>query len=223
MNLKIYLPFALLIFGLAACKNNNSVDPEFNYDAMLTKQSTSTLKEISKITFPGIKTEEKNQTTVVSTSANSNSNDANIILNPAHGQPGHRCEIAVGAPLNNTPVSITNQNQANAIVASAKSNANNTDKILNPAHGQPGHRCDIAVGASLNNIPATLSQQKQPVTIKPKTKVITAPGMNPPHGEPGHRCDIGVGTPLSRATAKKDSAGRDAKSISTTVVDSTKN
>lgn len=24
-------------------------------------------------------------------------------LNPAHGQPGHRCDIAVGAPLNSAP------------------------------------------------------------------------------------------------------------------------
>jgi len=24
-------------------------------------------------------------------------------MNPAHGQPGHRCDIAVGAPLNSKP------------------------------------------------------------------------------------------------------------------------
>jgi len=26
-----------------------------------------------------------------------------VALNPAHGQPGHRCDIAVGAPLNSAP------------------------------------------------------------------------------------------------------------------------
>ncbi len=213
MNSKIFLPFALLIFGLAACKNNNSVDPEFDYDSGLTTQSTNILKEKSKITLPGIKTDENNQTTVVSTSANLNSNDANKVLNPAHGQPGHRCEIAVGAPLNNTPASITNQNQTAAVLASPKSN--DTSKPVNPAHGQPGHRCN-AVGATPNNIPATLSQQKQTAVVKPK--IITAPGMNPPHGEPGHLCGIGVGTPLNQATAKKDTA----KTILTTVIDSAK-
>ena len=27
-------------------------------------------------------------------------NTAGVTLNPAHGQPGHRCDITVGAPLN---------------------------------------------------------------------------------------------------------------------------
>jgi hypothetical protein len=29
-------------------------------------------------------------------------------MNPAHGQPGHRCEIAVGAPLNSKPEPLKN-------------------------------------------------------------------------------------------------------------------
>ena len=29
--------------------------------------------------------------------------DGSVALNPAHGQPGHRCDIAVGAPLNSAP------------------------------------------------------------------------------------------------------------------------
>lgn len=53
-----------------------------------------------------------------------------VALNPAHGQPGHRCDIAVGQPLNSQP-----KPQNNAKV--------------NPPHGQPGHRCDLAVGAPL--------------------------------------------------------------------------
>lgn len=57
--------------------------------------------------------------------------NANVALNPAHGQPGHRCDIAVGQPLNSQPKQETNAN-------------------VNPPHGQPGHRCDLAVGAPLN-------------------------------------------------------------------------
>lgn len=53
-----------------------------------------------------------------------------VTLNPPHGEPGHRCDIAVGQPLNSAPVQQTNAN-------------------VNPPHGQPGHRCDLAVGAPL--------------------------------------------------------------------------
>lgn len=53
-----------------------------------------------------------------------------IVLNPAHGQPGHRCDIAVGQPLNSKPEKKVSGN-------------------MNPAHGQPGHRCDLPVGAPL--------------------------------------------------------------------------
>ena len=52
-----------------------------------------------------------------------------VALNPPHGQPGHRCDIAVGQPLDSKP-------------------AQNSGKV-NPPHGQPGHRCDLAVGAPL--------------------------------------------------------------------------
>src|SRR5690606_6869366 len=53
-------------------------------------------------------------------------------INPPHGQPGHRCDIAVGAPLGGN--SMLN---------------NDASVTLNPPHGQVGHRCDIAVGAPL--------------------------------------------------------------------------
>ncbi len=82
--------------------------------------------------------------------------DGSVALNPAHGQPGHRCEIPVGAPLNgesttpeikatqSSPV-IMNQNSTSPV------NTNSSTANLNPAHGQPGHRCEIPVGAPLNN------------------------------------------------------------------------
>jgi len=28
-------------------------------------------------------------------------------MNPPHGEPGHRCDIAVGAPLNSKPATVT--------------------------------------------------------------------------------------------------------------------
>jgi hypothetical protein len=81
-------------------------------------------------------------------------------VNPAHGLPGHRCDIQVGAPLPaaGSPVT-TPAVQAGPTVESVTpppppstivSPVAGKGKAINPAHGQPGHRCDIAVGAPLN-------------------------------------------------------------------------
>ncbi len=78
-------------------------------------------------------------------------------LNPAHGLAGHRCDLPVGAPLNNaasaSPVS------ASPAPAQAPQNINITPAQpaaaapaglkVNPAHGVPGHRCDLQVGAPI--------------------------------------------------------------------------
>jgi len=79
-------------------------------------------------------------------------NYAGAALNPQHGQPGHRCDIAVGAPLN-SPQS----NASSSVVipptttATAPVVKTNTAEVkLNPKHGEPGHRCDLAVGAPLD-------------------------------------------------------------------------
>lgn len=67
-------------------------------------------------------------------------------LNPAHGQPNHRCDIQVGAPLN-SPVQPMQQTLPSAPFLPA-TGAQGSVKI-NPAHGQPGHDCAVAVGAPL--------------------------------------------------------------------------
>jgi len=108
-------------------------------------------------------------------------------LNPAHGQPGHRCDIAVGAPLNSAP---TQQGQtANAqpvqtvqmnpsqqqVVTTTTAAPVKVAKGMNPSHGQPGHRCDIPVGAPLNSpvakpvaaTPAQTGSTSQNFTVTP--------------------------------------------------------
>lgn len=93
-------------------------------------------------------------------------------MNPPHGEPGHRCDISVGAPLTSAPnptskpaattgsANVTSmespvQNtplvpalQNSAITPAAKPAASFTGKV-NPAHGQPGHDCKVAVGQPL--------------------------------------------------------------------------
>ncbi len=74
-----------------------------------------------------------------------------IALNPKHGEPGHRCDIAVGAPLN-SPVQPSQQTvptvQPVPIQPKTLTNSIGTAKV-NPPHGQPGHDCAIPVGAPL--------------------------------------------------------------------------
>ena len=76
-------------------------------------------------------------------------------MNPSHGQPGHRCDIPVGAPLNSpvaanstTPQVVSNSGQT---VTTTTMSTAKTPKGMNPPHGQPGHRCDIPVGAPLDS------------------------------------------------------------------------
>ncbi|MFD2245018.1 hypothetical protein [Pontibacter ruber] len=70
----------------------------------------------------------------------------NVALNPAHGQPGHRCDIEVGAPLNLPARPNLNPPTTVAPSTSQPQVAPGT----NPPHGYPGHDCSVAVGAPLN-------------------------------------------------------------------------
>ena len=138
-------------------------------------------------------------------------------LNPPHGKPGHRCDIAVGQPLSSKPA--TQPSTAfNPVTITPTPSTNPTKPFtvpviqpaagLNPPHGKPGHRCDLRVGQPLDSKPATQpSTAFNPETITPTpttnpTKPFTVPviqpaaGLNPPHGKPGHRCDLRVGEPL---------------------------
>lgn len=90
--------------------------------------------------------------------------------NPAHGQPGHRCDIKVGDPLpfNNASTTAT---------PAAKTTTSVTPKLNQPA---------------TTPAPSVIQQPQQAATTG-----VTAPGFsgkpNPAHGQPGHRCDIKVG------------------------------
>jgi hypothetical protein len=83
-------------------------------------------------------------------------------VNPAHGQPGHNCAIAVGAPLSSAPTAkpapapVQAQTVSSPLVTAAQPTpvanaapAGNPKGKVNPAHGQPGHNCAVAVGAPL--------------------------------------------------------------------------
>ncbi|MFN3754699.1 hypothetical protein [Flavobacterium sp.] len=94
-------------------------------------------------------------------------------MNPPHGQPGHRCDIAVGAPLNSPPGN-ANQPKAGSAITQQIDPSKFTTQTTQPSA-----------------TPAILSPDGTPTTT-------TAPGMNPPHGEEGHQCGIAVGAPLPK-------------------------
>lgn len=90
-------------------------------------------------------------------------------MNPPHGQAGHRCDIAVGAPLSSPPgKAATPPAQPTTITPTQ------TTTTTTPA------------------APAILNTPAAPATP-------TAPGMNPPHGQEGHLCSIAVGAPLPKS------------------------
>lgn len=84
---------------------------------------------------------------------------SSVKLNPAHGMPGHRCDISVGAPLDSKPsqpatnTAVNTSSTPTQVTPPPVVLPQATTKGLNPAHGQPGHRCDIAVGAPLDSKP----------------------------------------------------------------------
>lgn len=125
----------------------------------------------------------------------------NLIFNPPHGQAGHTCALAVGAPLNQTAgVQPQKSISPQPVTVPASAVINTSGKKLNPKHGAPGHRCDIAVGAPLDSKPTQVVTTTQPaVTQVPAVKV--GKGLNPPHGQPNHRCDLAVGAPLKSKPA----------------------
>jgi len=111
------------------------------------------------VSMTSCKNEEKseapsNQTEVPA----SNTSNTTAALNPAHGQPGHRCEIPVGAPLDGSATSTNTQTQAQPQMTNGTSpvrvnNSGTTTSsgtaMKNPPHGQPGHDCAVPVGADL--------------------------------------------------------------------------
>ncbi|MGE5519114.1 MAG: hypothetical protein ACM3VS_04230 [Candidatus Dadabacteria bacterium] len=185
-----------LLLALISCTNNKA--PEQQYVPLkdvLQQQYPSTATGKSTMFNTAAGADSAKGTTVPGVLGSAPPAAGQVAINPPHGQPGHRCEIPVGMPLDSKPADASANNQAAASGIIPVNNTSVTAKGLNPPHGQPGHRCDIAVGAPLDSKPVTSPVQNAVATTTPK-------GMNPPHGQPGHRCDIAVGAPLNSKPAQ---------------------
>lgn len=167
----VFLTFTLYIFimkkiifggmilaGLSAC--NTGVSDDKNVTRPETVPANTKTAEPLNLSGKQSLDQPVNSTQQVpvtnSKQANPAATQGKVALNPAHGQPGHRCDIAVGAPLNSPP-QITTNNQVSAqpnpitvnpVVNTPAQKVSGNQK-LNPAHGQPGHDCAIPVGQPL--------------------------------------------------------------------------
>ena len=121
-------------------------------------------------------------------------------MNPPHGEPGHRCEIQVGAPLSSAPTGVagaptvqSNKPGVHQTITPSTSGAKTaTAKGMNPPHGETGHRCDISVGAPLNSAPtskttpvqnkeaANITQIKSPVQNTPVVSALQNTAISTP-------------------------------------------
>ena len=184
--------FPVAFVSLVACNNGRAYNPDTKIESSQAGQANLPAQQAGATTT-GTNPE-------VATAPTTPVTGASAKINPAHGQPGHRCDIAVGAPIpptvnqpaaGNQPVTTVNAplniaplqtGQATAQpVATAPAPPPATGKGLNPAHGQPGHRCDIAVGAPLDSKPVSAPAVTTPVTTQPGsiTSVPKPVAVNP--------------------------------------------
>ena len=109
-------------------------------------------------------------------------NNAEVMLNPRHGEPFHRCDIPVGAPLDSPPASTARQTTNNAVQTSTPQPSGSAPSVANnPMAPTVENAMRMNSTQGRNTAPANSG---------------TKPRLNPPHGQPWHRCDIAVGSPL---------------------------
>ena len=159
--------FAIIIVSVlfSACSNSNNNE---GTSATTTEQGLITdTASVGSVSPAQVQSLDTNGSLTTSGALNNASQKGASAggLNPAHGEPGHICDIAVGAPLNsqlapkNTPVITAPTPNAAPTLSPATPTATPvtpspaaaviTAPGMNPPHGQPGHDCDIAVGAPL--------------------------------------------------------------------------
>jgi hypothetical protein len=153
ITMKITFPTLIILFVtgiLASCEagqGNNREQPASVQSPDL--QLPAKMDSLPKTTPPTTQqTFPQPQPQVVT-----NTNTSNAKLNPAHGQPGHRCEIPVGAPLNSAPAAGNTAPVISkpATITQPQQPQQKGTVRLNPAHGQPGHDCNIPVGQPLRS------------------------------------------------------------------------
>jgi hypothetical protein len=178
-------PLFIIAFVLISCKNETENQPPkavVPFYQVANQQQNQTLKTAQPDQGQSLYPASSTQTTTTQTQTVTAPVAVAKGMNPSHGQPGHRCDIPVGAPLNTavaTNKSSANQviNQSNMTVTPSSTAVTTapTPKGMNPPHGQPGHRCDIPVGSPLNS-PVAATKPAPPTAASNYT--VTVPTTN---------------------------------------------
>lgn len=160
-TLLLIAAYSCLLAGCSNTDNSNSNDATLTTVPISEQNKVDTVAPTgAEMSAPGI---QSSVDPAVTTNDPAVTNATG--MNPAHGEPGHRCEIAVGAPLNSpadvtpaaaapmaapTPASSTISIPSPSPAAtSVTGTPSSTPAGMNPPHGEPGHDCAIAVGAPL--------------------------------------------------------------------------
>ena len=170
-----FITMSLLGLALTACQNTPQ-EIAVAEDALANTELAEAQRNKSN---EGNPFEQLNNNT---TQATLPSTPTGVTLNPPHGQPGHRCDIAVGAPL---------PNDGN-VVAQAQSQAHPVSQ---------GEAMPVVSSGMPQQVVQVQQPQNQQSYVGPKGEKL-----NPPHGQPGHRCDIPVGAPLNSKPAAQPAA-----------------
>lgn len=174
MNIR-FITMSILGLALTACQNTPQ-EIAVAEDALANTELAEAQRNKSN---EGNPFEQLNNNT---TQATLPSTPTGVTLNPPHGQPGHRCDIAVGAPL---------PNDGN-VVAQAQSQAHPVSQ---------GEAMPVVSSGMPQQVVQVQQPQNQQSYVGPKGEKL-----NPPHGQPGHRCDIPVGAPLNSKPAAQPAA-----------------
>ena len=123
-----------------ACNNEQGTDSQTEE----INQNTDSPADVSITPAPPETSKVESNATPSITDSKVSTQVSSSNLNPPHGQPGHKCEIPVGAPLDSPP---------SATAAPSTPSATTTPVVtapgMNPPHGEPGHDCKVPVGDPL--------------------------------------------------------------------------
>jgi hypothetical protein len=172
-----YISSLLIVFLLLSYSCKKELEPQESSGVSIPATTENAV--VAPVLNPG--TDGNSTQNLPATPQNSN---ILAVMNPPHGQAGHRCDIAVGAPLNSPPNNakstsapvVTNSVSNSTVPVVLKPNATTTvtKPGMNPPHGQTGHRCDIAVGAPLNSPPTKATSPPAATNSEPNSSPVPA-------------------------------------------------
>ncbi len=167
----------LAFFMLMSCNGPVRNESDQSSNLLVQEQDQPQENAIDGQTSPAVPVQEFSQTAT-------GQDEAQVMLNPPHGEPFHRCDIPVGSPLpaNSPQQATTNQAPAPAPAASPSPSTATVDRSMIPTI------------ENVNRLNTSAGRQSTTASSTPPSG--TPPRNNPPHGQPWHRCDIPVGSPL---------------------------